>query len=185
MDLEDPGSTEVTIVPRSSPAVFVLADPQPSVLTAPLTAHFTAVSAQSTLQQLHSVQRSPSTASAPTDSLSVPLYRWTTASAHKRQKRQLHSTVDLSSSSTPPAKQPRVELVLAYHTASSVSLPLLSFAATQLRAPVLLALVDGGQSVTVLRLQDGIAPLPSHGQQKKSKAPQAKAATSHTAAVVS
>ena len=188
MDVDDSSSTEATSVSSSSSGAFVLTEPQSSVLTAPLAAHLTALSPHSTLQQLHSIQRSPPAGIAHSDSSTAPLYRWTTTAPHKRQKRQQHSSTDSSSSSTSSltAEQRTVEYVLAFHSASSISLPLLSFTVRQLRQSLLIAVVDSGQSVTVLRLQGGLVPHPTHGQSKKSKAAvaKAKAAISRPAAVL-
>ena len=190
--MDDSGTTGTINALPAPLAAFILTKPEPSLLTAPLTTHFTALSAHSTLHQLHSIHRSSLTATAAhSDSSPVPLYRLTTSHAHKRQKRQQPSATASSSSSSssstaPPwTEQPVVEHVLAFHTASSISLPLLSFTLTQLRAPLLVALVDNGQSVTVLRLQDGIVPHPSHGKLKKSKAAVTKAAAARTAAAAS
>ena len=175
-----------------SPPVFVLTEPQPSILTAPLIAHFTAQSSHSTLEHLHSVQRLPAATRTAQPAQPVPLYRKSSLPApHKRQKRHQHPPTDTSSSSSvpppPQPQQPTVEHLLAFHTASSISLPLLSFVVSQLRTPVLVALVDSGQSVTVLRVQAGIVPHPRHGQQKKSSvtAAVAKAGTSRTTAASS
>ena len=178
--VEDGSSTAAASTTQYPSAAFVLTDAQPSILTAPLTAHFTALSAHSTLQQLHSVQRAPFSA----DSAAVPIYCWTSSGTHKRQKRhaQQHPTATPSTFITPPVplaeQSTTVSHVLAFHTASSISLPLLHFCLAQLRTPLLLALVDSGQSVTVLRLQDGIVAHPSHGQQKKSRAAVSKVAAS-------
>lgn len=175
-DVDDSSSTEATTASNSSPVpTFLVTEPVPSILTAPLTAHFTALSAHSTLQQLHSIQRSSlsSTELVHSGSSSAPLYRLTTTNnTHKRQKRQQQPPPhpSLSSSTQPAAEQPLVEYVLAFHTAASISLPLLSYVVAQLRTAVLVALVDSGQSVTVLRLQSGIVPHSSHGQQKKGEA---------------
>ena len=181
-DVENGSSTAAVATPQHSSTAFVLTEPQSSILTAPLTAHFTAVSPYSTLQLLHSVQRASSSASS-TAACAVPLYRWTSSGTHKRQKRHAQqpptaSSVNVASSVPVCEQQATVEHVLAFHTASSISLPLLHFVIAQLRSPLLLALVDSGQSVTVLRLQDGIVTLPSHGQQKKSRAAASKVAAS-------
>ena len=186
MDVDDSSSTQAAAASHSS-AAFMLTEPQPSILTAALTAHFTALSAQSPLQHLHSIQRSTSAATGSLhEQIPVPLYRWTTTNAHKRQKRQQQPGTSLSSSTTPPhssVDQPVVEHVLAFHTASTISLPLLSFVLAQLRGSLLVALVDSGQSVTVLRAQDGIVAHPSHGQLKKKNTAVARAAAPPAVAV--
>ena len=209
MEVDDDSATEATAAPRPSLPSYILSEPQPSILTAPLTAHFTALSPHSTFQHIQSIHRVHSTTTTTTTTSAItatptapsttaqpiPLYRYHPGPlpASNPNKRPRHNkpppptataapttaTAPLPAPERPTPKAQQgadCRYVVAFSTAeAAVGLQLLGYVSAWAGGSVLVALVDGGRSVTVLRVAEGIVPMTAHAKVKKGKAVAQKA----------